>query len=159
MASFGHKGHTYYDMFMNLANTSYQPQNRARPFLSIWSGSPAGLFPPSKGLGASFMAGLPVWTRTALPIEPRVFVPSNQGGCVGWPGRLYELLMFLDVSWCGKTRRNAVTSIAFADYLLEVLARPADPISPWTTKIAALGCVALVGGNDCLGTTGKNNGH
>ncbi|GAW24647.1 hypothetical protein ANO14919_142380 [Xylariales sp. No.14919] len=110
---------------------------------------------PAEAVGVFVAAGLLVWTGAASFVELGLLVPSNGGiqdylraSWGDYPGYLFSWI------WVGVARPagNAVISTIFANYLLKAL-RPADPISPWPSKIVALGCVASLTAINCLGAT------
>ncbi|KAF2969352.1 hypothetical protein GQX73_g4210 [Xylaria multiplex] len=110
---------------------------------------------PAEALGVFVVAGSLVWTGAASFVELGLLVPSN-GGIqdylrASWGDYTGYLFSWV---WVGvvKPAGNAVISIIFADYLLKAL-RSSDPISPWPSKIVALGCVASLTVINCLGAT------
>ncbi|KAI0157636.1 amino acid/polyamine transporter I [Xylariaceae sp. FL1272] len=110
---------------------------------------------PAEGLIVFITAGLLVWTGAASFIELGLLVPSN-GGIqeylrASWGD--YAGYLFTWV-WVGVSRPvgNAVISTIFANYLLKSLLA-SGPISPWTIKAVALGCVATLTIINCLGAT------
>ncbi|KAI0532657.1 amino acid/polyamine transporter I [Xylaria digitata] len=112
---------------------------------------------PAEALGVFVVAGSLVWTGAASFVELGLLVPSN-GGIqdylrASWGDYTGYLFSWV---WVGvvKPAGNAVISIIFADYLLKAL-RSSDPISPWPSKIVALGCVASLTAINCLGATAR----
>ncbi|KAI0396120.1 amino acid/polyamine transporter I [Xylariaceae sp. FL0594] len=122
---------------------------------------------PAEGLAVFVTAGLLVWTGAASFVELGLLVPSN-GGIqdylrASWGDHAGHLFSWV---WIGvvKPAGNAVISSIFADYLLKALL-PASPeqqqqqqqqqtiIMPGTTKMVALGCVAVLAAINCLGAT------
>ncbi|KAI1126045.1 amino acid/polyamine transporter I [Nemania abortiva] len=110
---------------------------------------------PAEALGVFVMAGLLVWTGAASFIELGLLVPSN-GGIqeylrASWGDYTGYLFSWV---WVGivKPAGNAAMSTIFADYTLKAF-RPSGTISPYTTKIVALGCVASLTTMNCLGKT------
>ncbi|KAI1117228.1 amino acid/polyamine transporter I [Nemania sp. NC0429] len=110
---------------------------------------------PAEALGVFVVAGLLVWTGAASFIELGLLVPSN-GGIqdylrVSWGDYTGYLFSWI---WVGivKPAGNAVISTIFADYLLRAF-EPFVLISPRTTKIVALSCVASLTAINCLGAT------
>lgn len=110
---------------------------------------------PAEALGVFVVAGLLVWTGAASFVELGLLVPSNGGiqeylraSWGDYSGYLFSW------AWIGvvKPAGNAVISTIFADYLLKAFPS-SDPISPWTTKIVALGGVASLTMINCLGAT------
>ncbi|KAI0525653.1 amino acid/polyamine transporter I [Xylaria bambusicola] len=110
---------------------------------------------PGEALGIFVVAGLLVWTGAASFVELGLLVPSNGGiqdylraSWGEYSGYLFSWI------WVGIVRPggNAVIATIFADFFLKAL-QPSDPIWPWATKIAALGCVALLTAINCLGAT------
>ncbi|KAI1262440.1 amino acid/polyamine transporter I [Xylariaceae sp. FL1019] len=109
----------------------------------------------AEGLIVFIAAGLLVWTGAASFIELGLRVPSN-GGIqeylrASWGDYAGYLFTWI---WVGisKPVGNAVISTIFANYLLRSLLS-SGPISPWTIKIVALGCVATLTVINCLGAT------
>lgn len=110
---------------------------------------------PAEALAVFVVAGLLVWTGAASFIELGLLVPSN-GGIqdylrASWGDYTGYLFSWI---WVGiaKPAGNAVISTIFADYLLKAF-QPFVQISPWTTKIVALSCVASLTAINCLGAT------
>jgi len=112
---------------------------------------------PAEGLAVFVTAGLLVWTGAASFVELGLLVPSNGGiqdylraSWGDYIGHLFSWIWIIVVKPAG----NAVISSIFADYLLKAL-RPSSEqqILPWTTKIVALGCVAVLTVINCLGAT------
>ncbi|KAJ3565420.1 hypothetical protein NPX13_g7507 [Xylaria arbuscula] len=109
----------------------------------------------AEGLGVFLLAGLLVWTGAASFVELGLLIPSNGGiqdylraSWGEYSGHIFSWI------WVGVVRPggNAVISTIFADFFLKAL-QPSDPIWPWATKIAAIGCVASLTVINCLGAT------
>ncbi|TGJ86033.1 hypothetical protein E0Z10_g2780 [Xylaria hypoxylon] len=110
---------------------------------------------PAEAVGVFVVAGLLVWTGAASFVELGLLVPSNGGiqdylraSWGDYTGYLFSWMWVGVVNPAG----NAVVSIISADYLLKAL-RPSDPVSPWPSKIVALGCVSSLIAINCLGAT------
>ncbi|KAI1341999.1 large neutral amino acids transporter small subunit 1 [Xylariaceae sp. FL0016] len=110
---------------------------------------------PAGGLTVWVAAGLLVWTGAASFIELGLRIPRN-GGIQEYLRACWGEFMGFLFTWVWvavvKPAANAVIATIFADYLLKAL-WAAEPASPWTLKIVALGCITTLTLVNCLGAT------
>jgi L-type amino acid transporter 6 len=110
---------------------------------------------PGYGLVVWVVGGMLVWTGAASFIELGLRIPTN-GGIQEYLRTCYGDFMGFLFTWSwvaiAKPAANAVIATIFADYLLKAI-WPFEPTSPWTMKLVAVGCIAILTFINCLGAT------